>query len=133
MVGRADKIDLAARSGLEITTLLTDAGISAAGAHEMPAAALWARLELEPSALDTTGTGLFRPDWLPDLEAVLGTDMTEQVTAERRRKIRRRRTAPATAKPFRLEHRPQHLRHRRGHADLISVPTAQYHRAEDDL
>ncbi|MFI7524414.1 MobF family relaxase [Nocardia salmonicida] len=78
----ADKIDLAARSGLDITGLLTDAAAQRPLPDEMPAAALWARLELEPSALDTTGTDLLRPDWLPDLEAVLGTDMTEQVTTE---------------------------------------------------
>ncbi|MGX1880000.1 MobF family relaxase [Nocardia fluminea] len=78
----ADKIDLAARSGLDITVLLTDAAAQRPLPDEMPAAALWARLELEPSALDTTSTDLLRPDWLPDLEAVLGTDMTEQVTTE---------------------------------------------------
>ncbi|MEU4711676.1 MobF family relaxase [Nocardia salmonicida] len=78
----ADKIDLADRSGLDITGLLTDAAAQRPLPDEMPAAALWARLELEPSALDTTGTDLLRPDWLPDLEAVLGTDMTEQVTTE---------------------------------------------------
>ncbi|MFD6218078.1 AAA family ATPase, partial [Nocardia salmonicida] len=78
----ADKIDLAARSGLDITTLLTDAAAQRSLPDEMPAAALWARLELEPSALDITGADLLRPDWLPDLEAVLGTDMTEQVTTE---------------------------------------------------
>ncbi|MEV0688385.1 MobF family relaxase [Nocardia sp. NPDC050378] len=78
----ADKIDLADRAGLDVTTLLTDAAAQRPLPDEMPAAALWARLELEPSALDTAGTDPLRPDWLPDLEAVLGTDMAEQLTTE---------------------------------------------------
>ncbi|MFD4432382.1 hypothetical protein [Nocardia sp. NPDC058497] len=78
----ADKIDLADRAGLDVTTLLTDAATLRPLPDEMPAAALWARLELEPSALDITGTDLLRPEWLPDLQAVLGTEMTEQVTTE---------------------------------------------------
>ncbi|MEV0551207.1 AAA family ATPase [Nocardia salmonicida] len=78
----ADKIDLADRAGLDITTLLTDAAAHHPLPDEMPAAALWARLELEPSALDTTGTDLLRPEWLSDLHAVLGTDMADKVTME---------------------------------------------------
>ncbi|MEV0334509.1 MobF family relaxase [Nocardia sp. NPDC050717] len=78
----ADKIDLAARAGLDITTLLTHAAAERPLPDEMPAAALWARLELEPSALDVTGTDLLRPDWLPDLQAVLGAEMADQVTTE---------------------------------------------------
>ncbi|WP_280345931.1 MobF family relaxase [Nocardia neocaledoniensis] len=78
----AGKIDLADRAGLDITTLLTDAAAQRPLPDEMPAAALWARLELEPSALDTTGTDPLHPDWLPDLEAVLGTDTAEQLTTE---------------------------------------------------
>ncbi|MEU3010066.1 MobF family relaxase [Nocardia asteroides] len=78
----ADKIDLADRAGLDITTLLTDAAGLRPLPDEMPAAALWSRLELEPSALDITGTDLLRPDWLPDLEAILGAEMTDQVISE---------------------------------------------------
>ncbi|MFE7720820.1 MobF family relaxase [Nocardia rhizosphaerihabitans] len=78
----ADKIDLADRAGLDITTLLTDAAAQRPLPDEMPAAALWARLELEPSALDITGTDLLQPEWLPDLQTVLGAEMTEQVTTE---------------------------------------------------
>ncbi|MFC8383564.1 MobF family relaxase [Nocardia sp. NPDC057272] len=78
----ADKIDLADRAGLDIATLLTDAAAHHPLPDEMPAAALWTCLELEPSALDTTGTDLLRPEWLPDLEAVLGTAIAEQLTTE---------------------------------------------------
>ncbi|TDP28054.1 MobF family relaxase [Nocardia ignorata] len=78
----ADKIDLADRAGLGITILLTGAAAQRPLPDEMPAAALWARLELEPSALDTTDTDPLHPDWLPDLETVLGTDTAEQLTNE---------------------------------------------------
>ncbi|UGT55058.1 MobF family relaxase [Nocardia asteroides] len=78
----ADRIDLADRAGLDITTLLTDAAAQRPLPDEMPAAALWARMELEPSALDTTGADPLRPVWLPDLDAVLGTDMAAQLTTE---------------------------------------------------
>ncbi|WP_143875915.1 hypothetical protein [Nocardia fluminea] len=78
----ADKIDLAHRVGLDIATLLTDAAAHHPLPDEMAAAALWARLELEPSALDTTGTDLLQPEWLPHLEIVLGTATAEQVVTE---------------------------------------------------
>ncbi|MEV0027855.1 MobF family relaxase [Nocardia sp. NPDC050793] len=75
----ADKIELADRAGLDITTLLTDAAARRPLPDEMPAAALWSRLELEPSALDQNLTSHeLRPHWLPALHTVLGT-----VTAER--------------------------------------------------
>lgn len=77
----ADKIDLAHRAGLDIEALLTTAAHDRPLPDELPAAALWARLELEPAALDTHGDRL-RPDWLPDLEAILGTDLATQVTAD---------------------------------------------------
>ncbi|MEV0768617.1 MobF family relaxase [Nocardia salmonicida] len=79
----ADKIDLADRAGLDITTLLTNAAALRPLPDEMPAAALWARLDLEPAALDTIHDGNWlRPDWLPDLEAVLGAELANQVAAD---------------------------------------------------
>ncbi|MEU4811803.1 AAA family ATPase [Nocardia fluminea] len=78
----ADKVDLADRAGIDIATLLTYAAAHHPLPDEMAAAALWARLELEPSALDTTGTDLLRPEWLPHLETVLGTATAEQVVTE---------------------------------------------------
>ncbi|MGW5922134.1 MobF family relaxase [Nocardia fluminea] len=79
----ADKIDLAHRAGLDIEHLLTTAAHERALPDEMPAAALWARLDLEPAALDTldSGDGL-RPDWLPDLETILGAELADQVRAD---------------------------------------------------
>ncbi|MFI2478696.1 MobF family relaxase [Nocardia xishanensis] len=70
----ADKIELADRAGLDITCLLHDAAARRQLPDEMPAAALWSRLELEPSALDQSPRGhLLRPDWLPALHTVLGS------------------------------------------------------------
>ncbi|MGW5569644.1 MobF family relaxase [Nocardia thailandica] len=78
----ADKIDLAAQAGLDIETLLTTAAAERALPDEMPAAALWARLELEASALDTPYGDRLRPPWLADLDDILGPDLGAQVAAE---------------------------------------------------
>lgn len=79
----ADKIDVAHRAGIDITTMLTDAATTQPLPTDMPAAALWSRLELEPSALDNIPTpARLRPDWLPDLRTVLGEETTERVLAD---------------------------------------------------
>ncbi|MFF7941567.1 MobF family relaxase [Nocardia gamkensis] len=79
----ADKIDLADRAGLDIETLLTDAAALRPLPDEMPAAALWSRLELEPSALDTaTAHRNLRPEWITDLHAVLGDQTAEHVITD---------------------------------------------------
>ncbi|MFR9769323.1 MobF family relaxase [Nocardia sp. SC052] len=79
----ADKIDLADRAGLDIETLLTDAAALRPLPDEMPAAALWSRLELEPSALDTAiGHRNLRPEWITDLHAVLGDETAEHVITD---------------------------------------------------
>ncbi|MFI9504206.1 MobF family relaxase [Nocardia sp. NPDC052566] len=75
----ADKIDLAARAGIDIATRLTDAARSRPLPDEMPAAALWSRLELEASALDTPHSHTLRPDWTTDLHTVLGEHTAELV------------------------------------------------------
>ncbi|WP_405180834.1 relaxase domain-containing protein [Nocardia sp. NBC_01377] len=73
----ADRIDLAALAGIDITHRLTEAAALRPLPDEMPAAALWSRLELEPSALD--GDLNLRPDWITDLHNVLGHDLTDRV------------------------------------------------------
>ncbi|WP_267466315.1 MobF family relaxase [Nocardia cyriacigeorgica] len=78
----ADKLDLAHRAGLEITGLLTNTAAIRPLPDEMPAAALWARLELEPSALDSHNSTVLQPDWLPDLHAVLGAELADHVVAD---------------------------------------------------
>ncbi|MGW1742078.1 MobF family relaxase [Nocardia sp. NPDC001965] len=76
----ADKIDVAHRAGIDIATMLTDATSTRPLPDEMPAAALWSRLELEPSALDNTLTARgLQPDWLPDLRAILGNETTDRI------------------------------------------------------
>ncbi|WP_280445093.1 MobF family relaxase [Nocardia brasiliensis] len=77
----AEKIDIAARAGIDIQTRLTDAARARALPDEMPAAALWSRLELEPSALDTTQAHTLRPDWITDLHTVLG-DAAENIITD---------------------------------------------------
>ncbi|MEG8184642.1 relaxase domain-containing protein [Nocardia terpenica] len=49
----ADRLDTAARTGLDIDTLLTHAIQARPLPDEMPAAALWSRLELNPTTLET--------------------------------------------------------------------------------
>ncbi|MEU7765004.1 MobF family relaxase [Nocardia sp. NPDC049190] len=79
----ADKIEVASRAGIDIATLLTHAAAHRPLPDEMPAAALWSRLELEPSALDAgIGHQKLRPDWITDLHAVLGDDVTDRVTSD---------------------------------------------------
>ncbi|WP_216917410.1 MobF family relaxase, partial [Nocardia noduli] len=73
----AARIDLAARAGIDIAHRLADAAAVRPLPDEMPAAALWSRLELEPSALD--GDLNLRPDWITDLHTVLGQDVTDRV------------------------------------------------------
>ncbi|TLG00310.1 hypothetical protein FEK35_23995 [Nocardia cyriacigeorgica] len=77
----AEKLDLAHRAGLDITGLLTAAALRPLP-DEMPAAALWARLELEPSALDSHNSTVLQPEWLPDLHAVLGAELADHVVAD---------------------------------------------------
>ncbi|MCX4097939.1 MobF family relaxase [Nocardia sp. alder85J] len=72
----ADKIDLAARAGLPIETLLGTAAASRPLPDDMPAAALWSRLQIEPAALHTT-TDALRPYWTPQLAELLGTDTAD--------------------------------------------------------
>ncbi|MGV9823479.1 MobF family relaxase [Nocardia xishanensis] len=79
----ADKIDLADRAGIDITHLLSEAATQRPLPDDMPAATLWARLELEPSALDhNLNSDPLRPYWLPDLHTVLGTDTATRVAAD---------------------------------------------------
>lgn len=75
----ADNIELAHRAGIDITTLLIAAANARSLPDEMPAAALWARLELEPSALDHPTAHGLHPDWLPDLYTVLGKHLVDRI------------------------------------------------------
>ncbi|WP_216917638.1 MobF family relaxase [Nocardia noduli] len=74
----AERIDLADRAGIDITDRLHAAADLRPLPDEMPAAALWARLELDASALDARDHNL-RPDWITDLTDVLGPDIADRV------------------------------------------------------
>ncbi|MFQ6331606.1 MobF family relaxase (plasmid) [Nocardia sp. CWNU-33] len=76
----ADKIEVANRSGINIEPLLIHAAAIRPLPDDMPAAALWSRLELEPSAADTTGAHHnLRPDWAPELHALFRDDIGDRV------------------------------------------------------
>lgn len=76
----ADKLDLADRAGIDIRTRLRVAAALRPLPDEMPAAALWSRLELEPSALDgASGDRDLRPTWTTELHDILGTDTADRV------------------------------------------------------
>ncbi|MBF6102252.1 relaxase domain-containing protein [Nocardia cyriacigeorgica] len=77
----AERIDLAAHAGIDITTRLNTAADLKPLPDEMPAAALWSRLELDSSALDSHDRNL-RPDWITDLPDILGTDTADRVTTD---------------------------------------------------
>ncbi|WP_081877902.1 MobF family relaxase [Nocardia brasiliensis] len=78
----ADKIEVASRAGIDIATRLAEAAPTRPLPDEMPAAALWSRLDLEPSALDTPTGHTLRPDWIPNLHTVLGEPTAEQIIAD---------------------------------------------------
>ncbi|WP_433679951.1 MobF family relaxase [Nocardia sp. CA-119907] len=80
----ADKIEVANRSGIDIQARLTHAAAQRALPDDMPAAALWSRLELELVAADTgtgtgTGTGNLTPDWTNELHQIIGDDTAHRV------------------------------------------------------
>jgi len=82
----ADRLSAAHRAGLPVDALVTAAATSRPLPDELPAAALWWRLsgQLSPAALDAAGeTGMnLRPDWAPQLGAVLGDRLATRVMAD---------------------------------------------------
>ncbi|NKY86548.1 MobF family relaxase [Nocardia veterana] len=78
----ADYLDTAAAAGLDIDTLLTDAAATRALPDDMPAAALWSRLRLDPSALATPAGPPLRPDWIAHLHDIVGHDLAEHVITD---------------------------------------------------
>lgn len=78
----ADRLDTAARTGIEIEAMATYAAAARPLPDEMPAAALWFRLNLDPSALqNSTGATHLRPDWTAHLHQLLGDDLADTVIA----------------------------------------------------
>lgn len=58
----ADRIDSAARAGIDIAARLTDAAALRPLPDDLPAAALWSRLEMDPSTLDNAHHRSTDPD-----------------------------------------------------------------------
>lgn len=79
----AHHLAAAARTGVNITQLVRTVAAERPLPDELPAAALWWRLcgTLTPAALETANGGL-RPDWLPDLHTVFGTELAETIAAD---------------------------------------------------
>ncbi|WP_169813529.1 MobF family relaxase [Nocardia vaccinii] len=79
----AERLDTAATAGLDIDALLTDAAAQRPLPDQMPAAALWLRLGLDPAALSTTAAAQhLRPEWTDHLHQLLGDDTADRVTAD---------------------------------------------------
>ncbi|WP_433194003.1 MobF family relaxase [Nocardia sp. CA-107356] len=75
----ADKIEVADRSGIDIEARLTHAAALRALPDDMPAAALWSRLELELVAAEGTDTDNLTPDWTNELHQIIGADTAHRV------------------------------------------------------
>ncbi|WP_063002773.1 MobF family relaxase [Nocardia mikamii] len=75
----AAHIDTAAAAGIDIDTLLTNAAAQRPLPDDMPAAALWSRLRLNPSALTTRTSPPLHPDWTPHLHDIVGHDLAEHI------------------------------------------------------
>ncbi|WP_179475999.1 MobF family relaxase [Mycolicibacterium vinylchloridicum] len=79
----ASQLASASRTGVNITQLVRKSAADRPLPDELPAAALWWRLcgTMSPAALETANGGL-RPDWLPDLHTVFGTELAETIAAD---------------------------------------------------
>ncbi|WP_245567538.1 MobF family relaxase [Nocardia vinacea] len=75
----ADKIEIAHRSGIDIQTRLTHAATQRALPDDMPAAALWSRLELELVAAEATDTHNLTPEWSNEFHHIVGADTAQRV------------------------------------------------------
>lgn len=78
----ADKLDTAHRAGIDVAALLSRCAAIRPLPDELPAAALWSRLALDPGA---TAGGLrsgarLHPVWEPDLREVFGSNIADVLT-----------------------------------------------------
>lgn len=76
----AERLSTAARAGVDVHTLLTEAAAEKALPTELPAAALWWRIsgELEPAVLDATDSAI-RPGWTHELAHIVGDRAAEAI------------------------------------------------------
>lgn len=79
----AERLDTADRAGIDVPALLAEAAAARPLPDEMPAAVLWSRITLGPSALDTPHADTpLTPAWTPELRAVLGDTAADRVLAD---------------------------------------------------
>ncbi|MGV9678822.1 MobF family relaxase [Nocardia sp. NPDC003482] len=78
----AEHLDTATRAGIDIDTLLPDAAGVRPLPDDMPAAALWFRLNLDFSTLTTPTRRDLTPDWSPHLGALVGDDALTHILAD---------------------------------------------------
>ncbi|MBN9618299.1 MAG: TrwC relaxase, partial [Actinobacteria bacterium] len=83
----ADRLTIAERAGIDITSLTHAVGGESPLPDEQPAAALWWRLSRHLSPAATTATDhsvsdTLRPDWTPVLGDIVGADAADRVLAD---------------------------------------------------
>ena len=83
----ADRLTIAERAGIDITSLTHAVGGESPLPDEQPAAALWWRLSRHLSPAATTATDhsvsdTLRPDWTPVLADIVGADAADRVLAD---------------------------------------------------
>ncbi len=83
----ADRLTIAERAGIDITSLTHAVGVESPLPDEQPAAALWWRLSRHLSPAATTATDhsvsdTLRPDWTPVLGDIVGADAADRVLAD---------------------------------------------------
>ena len=83
----ADSLAVAARAGINVPEVVANAVAGKPLPDELPAAALWWRLSrhLGPAAVTAnavSATATLRPEWTPELVAVLGERLTRNVLAD---------------------------------------------------
>ncbi|MEU1953387.1 MobF family relaxase [Nocardia rhamnosiphila] len=78
----AAHLDTARRAGIDIESFLTAAAATGPLPDEMPAAALWSRLDLDTTVSESSGTAGLRPDWDAELNEVLGEQVASAVRAD---------------------------------------------------
>ncbi|MGI5219299.1 MobF family relaxase [Nocardia sp. CA-290969] len=78
----AANLDTASRAGIDIESFLTAAAAAGPLPDEMPAAALWSRLDLDTTVSESSGASGLSPDWNHVLTDVLGEQVASAVRAD---------------------------------------------------
>ena len=73
----ADRLETAARAGIDVEAMLDAVAAPRPLPDELPAAALWSRLELDPAAM--SGAGALSPEWTSELVDVIGPEPAQRI------------------------------------------------------